>query len=447
MEFLKKYKSHYIALLHLGVPIVIGQIGVIIVGFADTLMIGHYNMKGLAAASFVNSVFNLAIIFGTGFSYGLTPIVGSLFGNKELPASGRILKNSILANTLVAIFLTLAMTILFLNVEKLGQPEELIPLIKPYFIVLLISIIFIMLFNAFKQFADGITDTRIAMWILLGGNVIHIFSNYILIHGKLGMPELGLLGAGISTLFVRMAMLITFVIIFFFSKRYTIYREGFSKSSINKTDFKKLNKIGWPVALQMGMETASFSLSAVMVGWLGAVALAAHQIMVTVSTVSFMMFYGMGAAIAVRVSNFRGRNDIPNIRNSAFAGAHIIILMAIITSSLIFLLRNHISSWFSDDVDVAKVVITLVFPMLIYQFSDGMQIAFANVLRGIADVKVMMAIAFFSYFIVALPIGYICGFVLNWGVPGVWMTFPTGLSCAAILMYWRFQKKTRIRTI
>lgn len=447
MEFLKKYKSHYIALLHLGVPIVIGQIGVIIVGFADTLMIGHYNMKGLAAASFVNSVFNLAIIFGTGFSYGLTPIVGSLFGNKELPASGRILKNSILANTLVAIFLTLAMTILFLNVEKLGQPEELMPLIKPYFIVLLISIIFIMLFNAFKQFADGITDTRIAMWILLGGNVIHIFSNYILIHGKLGMPELGLLGAGISTLFVRMAMLITFVIIFFFSKRYTIYREGFSKSSINKTDFKKLNKIGWPVALQMGMETASFSLSAVMVGWLGAVALAAHQIMVTVSTVSFMMFYGMGAAIAVRVSNFRGRNDIPNIRNSAFAGAHIIILMAIITSSLIFLLRNHISSWFSDDVDVAKVVITLVFPMLIYQFSDGMQIAFANALRGIADVKVMMAIAFFSYFIVALPIGYICGFVLNWGVPGVWMTFPTGLSCAAILMYWRFQKKTRIRTI
>lgn len=447
MEFLKKYKSHYIALLHLGVPIVIGQIGVIIVGFADTLMIGHYNMKGLAAASFVNSVFNLAIIFGTGFSYGLTPIVGSLFGNKELPASGRILKNSILANTLVAIFLTLAMTILFLNVEKLGQPEELIPLIKPYFIVLLISIIFIMLFNAFKQFADGITDTRISMWILLGGNVIHIFSNYILIHGKLGMPELGLLGAGISTLFVRMAMLITFVIIFFFSKRYTVYREGFSQSSINKTDFKKLNKIGWPVALQMGMETASFSLSAVMVGWLGAVALAAHQIMVTVSTVSFMMFYGMGAAIAVRVSNFRGRNDIPNIRNSAFAGAHIIILMAIITSSLIFLLRNHISSWFSDDVDVAKVVITLVFPMLIYQFSDGMQIAFANALRGIADVKVMMAIAFFSYFIVALPIGYICGFVLNWGVPGVWMTFPTGLSCAAILMYWRFQKKTRIRTI
>ncbi|MBK5720533.1 MATE family efflux transporter [Dysgonomonas sp. Marseille-P4677] len=443
MKFFKKYKSHYIALLYLGLPIVIGQIGVIIVGFADTLMVGHYSMEGLAAASFVNNVFNLAIIFGTGFAYGLTPIVGSLFGNKELPAAGRILKNSLFANVLVAILLTIVMTILYFNVEKIGQPKELIPLIKSYFIVLLISIIFIMLFNAFKQFADGITDTRTAMWILLGGNVIHIVSNYILIHGKLGMPELGLLGAGISTLFVRIIMLVAFVVIFFFTKRYALYRGGFSRSSINKFDFNKLNKIGWPVAFQMGMEAASFSLSAVMIGWLGAVALAAHQIMVTVSTVSFMMFYGMGAAIAVRVSNFKGRDDVLNIRNSAFAGAHIIILMAIITSSLIFLLRNYIGGWFTDEYEVNMVVITLVFPMLIYQFSDGMQIAFANALRGIADVKVMMIIAFISYFIVALPIGYICGFILGWGVPGVWMTFPTGLSCAAILMFWRFHKKTR----
>lgn len=444
MEFFKKYKSHYIALLQLGIPIVIGQIGVIIVGFADTLMIGHYNMEGLAAASFVNNVFNLAIIFGTGFAYGLTPIVGSLFGNKELPAAGRMLKNSLFANMLVAVLLTVVMTILYLNVERIGQPEELIPLIKPYFIVLLVSIIFIMLFNAFKQFADGITDTRTAMWILLGANVIHIFSNYILIHGKLGMPELGLLGAGISTLFVRVIMLVAFIFIFFFTDKYSIYRKGFTLSSINKPDFKKLNKIGWPVALQMGMETASFSLSAVMIGWLGAIALAAHQIMVTISTVSFMMFYGMGAAIAVRVSNFKGRNDLPNIRNSAFAGAHIIILMAVITSSLIFLLRNHISGWFTDDVEVSKVVITLVFPLLVYQLSDGVQIAFANALRGIADVKVMMVIAFFAYFIVALPVGYVCGFVLDWGASGVWMAFPSGLTCAAILMFWRFQKKTKV---
>ncbi len=441
--FIEKYKSHYIALLYLGIPIVIGQIGMIILGFADTLMIGHHSTNELAAASFVNNVFNLAIIFGTGFSYGLTPLVGSLFGNNELTAAGRVLKNSLFSNILVAILLTLVMTILYFNVERIGQPEELIPLIKPYYIVLLISIVFVMLFNGFKQFADGITDTRMAMWILLGGNVLNIAGNYILINGKLGMPELGLLGAGISTLFSRIMMLVTFVLIFFFTKRYNQYRAGFLRSILNRLDFNRLNKLGWPIAFQMGMEAASFSLSAIMIGWLGSIALAAHQIMVTVSTVSFMMFYGMGAAIAVRVSNFKGKNDIQNIRYSAYAGAHIILVMAIITSTLIFLFRNYIGGWFTDNNEVSIMVVTLVFPMLLYQFGDGMQIAFANALRGISDVRAMMVIAFVSYFIIALPIGYICGFVFEWGVPGVWMTFPSGLTCAALLMFWRFQKQTK----
>jgi len=443
-KFFDTYKPHYKALLYLGLPIVIGQIGIIIMGFADTLMIGHHSTEELSAASFVNNVFNLAIIFGTGFSYGLTPIVGGLFGNKELTVAGRVLKNSLVANLLVAVLLTLIMTILYLNVGNLGQPEELIPLIKPYYLTLLVSIVFIMVFNGFKQFADGITDTRVAMWILLSGNVMNIIGNYILINGKLGLPELGLLGAGISTLFSRIMMLVAFIFIFFFTKRYNQYRAGFRRSILNKLDFLQLNKLGWPIAFQMGMETASFSLSAVMIGWLGTIALAAHQIMVTISTVSFMMFYGMGAAIAVRVSNYKGTNDIQNIRYSAFAGAHIIIVMAIITSSFIFLCRNYLGGWFTDNAEVSLVVVTLVFPMLLYQFGDGMQIAFANALRGIADVKAMMIIAFISYFIVALPIGYICGFILDWGVPGVWMTFPSGLSCAAILMFIRFQKQTKI---
>lgn len=441
--FFNKYKSHYIALLYLGIPIVIGQIGMIILGFADTLMIGHHSTDELAAASFVNNVFNLAIIFGTGFSYGITPIVGSLFGNKELAAAGRVLKSSLLANALVAVLLTIIMIVLYFNIERIGQPQELLHLIKPYYIVLLVSIIFVMLFNGFKQFADGITDTRVAMWILLGGNVLNIIGNYILINGKIGFLELGLLGAGISTLLSRILMLCVFAFIFFFTRRYNQYRAGFRRSVFYKPDFITLNKLGWPIAFQLGMEAASFSLSAIMVGWLGAIALAAHQVMVTISTVSFMMFYGMGAAIAIRVSNFKGKNDTLNIRHSAYAGAHIIILMAIVTSTFIFLLRNYLGGWFTDHEDVSALVVTLVFPLLLYQFGDGMQIAFANALRGISDVKAMMVIAFIAYFVVALPIGYFCGFVLEWGALGVWMTFPSGLSCAAILMYWRFQKQTK----
>lgn len=255
--------QHYKALFTLGIPIVIGQIGVIILGFADTLMIGHHSTNELAAASFVNNMFTLAIIFATGFSYGLTPIVGSLFGRGETHVVGRMLKNSLFANTLLAVLLTLIMWILYLNIHRLGQPEELLPLMRPYFIVLLISLLFVLLFNGFKQFADGITDTRVSMWILLTGNVMNIIGNYILIYGKLGMPEMGLLGAGISTLASRIMMVIVFAVIFFCTRRYHIYKEGFLHNTLNRADFLHLNKLGWPIAMQMGMETASFSLSAI----------------------------------------------------------------------------------------------------------------------------------------------------------------------------------------
>ena len=167
------YKEHYKALISLGLPIVIGQIGVIVLGFADTLMIGHHSTIELGAASFVNNVFNLVIIFSTGFSYGLTPIVGGLYGTHQYASAGQALRNSLLANLLVAFLLTIGMTVLYFNVGNLGQPEELIPLIKPYYLVLLASLVFVMLFNGFKQFTDGITDTKTAMWILLGGNVLN----------------------------------------------------------------------------------------------------------------------------------------------------------------------------------------------------------------------------------------------------------------------------------
>lgn len=440
-SFFKTYKEHYKALLYLGIPIVIGQIGIIVLGFADTLMIGHHSTNELAAASFVNNMFNLAIIFSTGFSYGLTPIVGSLYGNKELAAAGRVLKNSLAANFLVAVVLTLIMTILYFNIERLGQPEELLPLIKSYYLILLGSLVFVLLFNGFKQFADGITDTKTSMWILLSGNVLNIIGNYILINGKLGFPELGLSGAGISTLFSRIVMVIAFAVIFFFSKRYIRYLAGFKRAVLNMPDFKRLNMLGWPIALQMGMETASFSLSAIMIGWLGAIALAAHQIMLTISQVCFMMYYGMGAAVAVRVSNFKGQNDNLNVRRSAYAGFHIIMVMAVASSVPIFLLRNYLGGWFTDSEAVSLMVVSLIIPLLLYQFGDGLQITFANALRGISDVKPMMIIAFIAYFIISLPTGYFCGFVLGWGIKGVWMAFPFGLTSAGIMLYLRFRQQ------
>lgn len=436
------YKEHYKALIFLGLPIVIGQIGVIVLGFADTLMIGHHSTLELGAASFVNNVFNLAIIFSTGFSYGLTPIVGGLYGTHQFAPAGQALRNSLLANLMVALLLTLCMTVLYLNVGNLGQPEELLPLIKPYYLVLLASLVFVMLFNGFKQFTDGITDTKTAMWILLGGNVMNIIGNYLLIYGKAGLPELGLLGAGISTLFSRIMMVVVFVLIFLNSPRFAPYKAGFYARGWSKTVFRRLNALGWPIAFQMGMETASFSLSAVMIGWLGTIALASHQVMLAISQFTFMMYYGMGAAVAVRVSNFNGQHDIVNVRRSAYAGFHLMMALGTILSFIVFLCRNYLGGWFTDSPEVAAMVTSLIFPFLIYQFGDGLQITFANALRGIADVKLMMLIAFIAYFLISLPVGYLCGFVLHWGIVGVWMAFPFGLTSAGLMLWLRFRHQT-----
>ena len=437
-------KQHYRTLLALGIPIVIGQIGVIILGFADTLMIGHHSTTELAAASFVNNMFNLAIIFSTGFSYGLTPIVGSLFGRGMRSDVGRALKNSLAANTLLAVLVCGVMACVYVAIPRMGQPEELIPYIRPYFLILLASIPFVLWFNGFKQFADGITDTKVSMWILLGGNVLNIIGNYILIYGKLGLPEMGLSGAGISTLTSRILMVIAFVTLFFMTDRYKEFKEGFKRGRINKAEFAHLNKLGWPIAGQMGMETASFSLSAIMIGWLGSMELASYQIMMAVSQVCFMMYYGMGAAVSVRISNFHGQGDMENVRRTANHGFHIILVMLLMTGIPIFLLREHIGGWFTDSEEVSQMVASVIYPFLLYQFGDALQINFANSLRGIADVKPMLLYAFIAYFVISLPAGYIFGFVLDGGLTGVWMAFPFGLTSAGIMYWLRFRKKTTI---
>jgi MATE family multidrug resistance protein len=267
----------------------------------------------------------------------------------------------------------------------------------------------------------------------------------MLIFGKCGMPELGLLGAGISTLLSRMAMLGISLTIFFKSRRYVIYANGFWKTRITKKRQRELYHLGIPIAAQMGMETASFSLTTIMVGWIGTTALAAHQIMCTVGQLGFMIYYGMAAAVAVKVSNYNGAGDIRNIRRSASAGFHLIILMAAVTSALIFALRRSLALPFTDDAAVTLLVAQLAIPFVLYQFGDGLQCNYANALRGITDVKPMMLFAFIAYFVISLPAGYIFGFVFDLGLPGVWMSFPFGLTSAGVMFYLRFRHTLKKR--
>lgn len=412
----------------------------IILGFADTMMVGHHSTTELGAASFVNNIINLVIITATGFSYGLTPIVGGLFGREELPQAGRALRCALLANLMAGAIMMAALGILYFNIGNIGQPKELLPYIKPYYLVLLASIPFVMLFNAFKQFTDSITETRTSMWILLSGNLLNIIGNYVLIYGKVGMPEMGVVGAGVATLLSRVVMVALFLFVFLSRKKMRPYREGFFVLGWSRQLVRRLVSLGTPIALEMGMETASFSLSIIMVGWLGTIALASHQVMITISQFTFMVYYGLGAAVAVRTSYFNGQDDRDNVCHTVVAGLQVMVALELLLSGIIFLLRNHIGGWFTDSAEVSSTVISLMVPFFIYQFGDGLQINYANALRGIADVKPLMVIAFIAFFVISLPMGYFCGFVLNFGLVGVWMAFPFGLTSAGVMMWYRFKK-------
>ena len=436
-------KHHYRELLSIGFPIIIGQLGTIILGFADTLMIGHHSTPELAAAGLVNNIFGLVFVSYMGFTYGLTPIIGKLYGEERTDCIGQKVRNSFFANMLTGAIFTAVLILLYLNLAHIGQPEELLSLIRPYFLVNLASVLFMGIFFTMKQFLDGIGKTKVAMWAMIGGNVVNILGNWVLIYGVSGFPELGLLGAGISTLVSRILMALAMVSIVIAGKSFREYRHDLIHSSINKTDFKEMNRLGWPVALQLGMESAAFTLSCVMVGWLGTIPLAAHQVMITLSQLFYLVLSGMAAALAIRVSHFMGQKDYAAVRRNAYDGFRLNLLFSLCMGIPVFLLRHQIGGWFNDNAEVQAYVSVLIILMMIYQFGDGLQYTFANALRGIACVKPMVLYAFIAYFVISLPLGYTLGFTCGMGILGIWIAFPFGLTIAGEMYRRRFEKELK----
>ena len=438
-----KRKHHYRELLSIGIPIIIGQLGTIVLGFADTLMIGHHSTEELAAAGLVNNIFGLVLLFYLGFSYGLTPIVGRLFGMGRNTDIGQKVRNSLAANLMVGILLTAVMTLLYFNLGHIGQPEELLSLIRPYFLVNLCSIIFVGLFNTLKQFFDGIAHTKVSMWVMIAGNLLNILFNWLLIYGIGPFPELGLIGAGLSTTGSRIFMALALVVILSARGEFKLYRRGIAEGRINRHDFAEMNRLGWPVALQLGMESAAFSLSCVMVGWLGTVPLAAHQVTITISQLFYLVLSGLASAMSIRVSHFCGQHDYVAVRQNAYDGFRLSLMASTILMVPVFLLRHHMGGLFSDNVEVQQTVAMLIVVMAVYQYGDGTQYCFANALRGIACVKPMVTYAFVAYFVISLPLGYTLAFIFHVGILGIWLAFPVGLSVAGLLYWQRFTKELR----
>ena len=435
-----KYGRNYASLLKLALPIIIGQLGGIITGLADTIMVGQHSTAELAASSFVNNVLNAFIIFGTGYSFALTPLVGENLARQKRYVVSAWLKNGIVANFLLSLVLMAILTVIYFNVEHLGQPAELMPLIKPYFLISMISIIFVMVANSFRQFVEGITDPSVSMWILISGNLLNIVGNYVLIYGKGGFPELGLMGAGYSTLISRIFMLAMFVLVFVFRPSYKAYRKGFMRMWVLPNRLMRVTRLGVPIALQQGLEAATFSLTAIMVGWLGSTELAAHQVVISISTISFTTYLGLGSATAIRTSFYKGAKDWVQVRKTTVAGIHLGVIVSTITCLALFIFRNDISYIFSDDPKVCSIVILLLPILMLYQYVDGAQIVLANALRGLADVKPIMWISFITNFLLAIPAGYLLGFPLGLGIEGIWLAYPIGFVFSVTLLGIRARK-------
>ena len=435
--------SHYSATLRLGVPIAIGQLGVIILGFADTLMVGRYSTDALAASAFVNNLFTLFTFLLMGYSYGLTPIVSALFGQGKQAEAGEQLKPALLSGTVFCLLLMAVWGIAYFNLEHFGQPDELLPLIRPYFLVILVSMIFVMLYNELRQFTDGLTHTTLGMYTLMIGNALNILGNWLLIYGPGPFPEMGLLGAGIATLLARVLMVVLMVAALWWKKGYAPYREGFARCRASLDGMQAIVRASLPIAIQMGLECAAFTMSAVMAGWVGKVELAAYQVMVTIGTLGFLLYYSFGAGTSIRVANFYGQHDRTNVFHAGAAGRNLLFLMAACSSLLIYLLAEPLIRVFTTDTAVIAISLSLIPFLVLYQFADAMQICYANILRGTGHVLAMVRIAIISYLIVNIPAAFILGFSLGWGVKGIFLAFFIGLFTAATLFFKEYRKAMR----
>lgn len=443
MNKLKKYFADYATIIRLGLPILVGQLGMIVVGFADNIMVGRYSTEALASASFVNNLFNVAIFCCIGFTYGLTPIVGAYFSQKRFSDIGETVRAGLVLNIIFTVTVMAVMAIIYANIHRLGQPEELLPLIRPYFLIYLMGMLPVSVFNVFAQWSYGVKNTKLPMWIILGSNVINIIGNYILIFGHFGAPELGLVGAGISTLVARVLCPLAIIYCFTSFKHNRVYVHGFRRSHVNGRALSKIWKISIPISMQMTFESGSFTMAAVMTGWISAIDLAAFQIVVIIGTLGFCIYYSIGSAVTILVANEAGRNDRNAMRRVAWSGYHVLLALTVVSSTIFILFGKTLMHAFTDDPAVLALSATLIFPLVLYQAGDATQITFAGALRGTSKVMPMLWIAFVSYVIIGIPATYILGFTMGYGTYGIILSFSVSLFVAAGLFLAFFLKATR----
>ena len=427
-------KEHFSKNITLAYPVVIGQLGHIMVSVADTMMVGRVGVIPLAAATFAGVVIHVLMMFGIGVSYAMTPLVAATDAREQSKLMSLLQNGTILNLVLSLLLMGIALFASFFLMH-FGQEEEVAIAARPYLIIVAVSLVPLMLFQTFRQYAEGKSDTFNPMIVSIVANLVNVGLNYVLIYGALGFPELGLNGAAWATLISRVVMAI--MMIWIIRKSMSGFRFDFDWAVV-----KRMIKIGVPSGMQYIFEVGAFATAALMTGWISAEALAAHQIAINLAAISFMCATGLAAASTVRIGNQMGLKDLPNLKMAGYTSFATAAIFMSFSALTFILFRDFLTGLYVKDEYVQSIASGLLVIAAAFQISDGIQAVGLGVLRGLTDVKVPTLITFVAYWLIAIPGGYLLGFTFGFGIDGIWYALSGGLTVAAVLHITRFKKLT-----
>ena len=437
-----KYRTQYGVSLKLAYPVMVGQLGQILVSVADSIMVGKFlGTIPLAAISLAVSILIIPMVFAIGVAFGLTPLIAGADGKDDPGEAVKYFKNGIVLNSVLGLLVYGVLAIFAQFTHLLGQDERVVSEAMPYLHIVGLSIIPMMAFFAFKQFAEGLSDTKAGMRVSLVANLLNIVLNYPLITGWGPFPELGLAGAAVATLSTRFLMVLGMAIYIRKHKKFALYWSHWRSTEITWRSIRDILAIGVPSGLQLVFEAGAFAMSGVIVGMIGPVQQAAHQIALNIASVSYMMVSGLGAAATIRVGNQLGKRDIPMLRLAGQSLFHLTLAMMVLTMMLLIGLRNFLPEFYSSDPEVLQYTAVLMIAAGIFQLPDGLQATTLGALRGVQDVNIPTIIAFIAYWVIAVPMCYYLGITKKMGPLGVWIGLTIGLVVASITLYLRFQHK------
>jgi len=440
---LSQYTKEFNTNIRLATPVIMGSLGHILVGLADDIMVGVLGPVELAATSLGNSLVFIAISIGIGFSFALTPLISEADGEKDTQKGRMIFQHGMLLNgslgVVMFIFLLFAKPVLY----HLKQPPEVVALAIPYFKIVALSMIPMMLFQGLKQFADGMSQTKYAMRATIIANIINVFINFLLIYGIWIFPRLELVGAASGTFISRIAMLIILYYMLKKQKVFVPFFEKLKRTEIKWTYFLKIINLGFPTALQILFEVAAFVAAVLLSGVLGAFPQAANQIAMKLASTTFMVAIGLGVAATVRIGNQKGKGDFINLRRIALSNQLLITFVMLGFSVVFLLLRNYLPYGFTQNKEVISIASNLLIIAAIFQLSDGLQAVILASLRGIQDVWMPSLITFIAYWIIGFPVSYYLGLHTEYKTIGIWIGLSLGLTTSAFLLFLRFNHKTK----